>query len=102
MLEGGRKYSKKWADKRINNWKGCCKNWQEHSYISDNAREDITKKLVWTTLQIGLDSKMEMDRKNVQILFRNYCIIRLILHMHSLLTHTKKFRPPKDVIRAIF
>ena len=45
------------------------KNWQEHSYISDNAREAITKKLVWTTLQIGLDSKMEMDRNNVQILF---------------------------------
>ena len=95
------KSCKNWTSNWGENWGRCCKNWQEHSFISDNSREAIVEN--WSAQLDKSYSIQEIKwiETNYKICAQLMCKPYNVTHA-ILLLHTHKFRPPGDVRGAIF
>ena len=78
----GAQIYKNWLINGGDNWGWCCKKWQEHSFVSDNASEAIKKKSSWLD-ELDLIQKrkrLEIRTKSV----RDYWGMRLMFHTRSI------------------
>ena len=93
MLEVGRrrKIYKKWTSNGGDNWGWCWKKWQEHSFVGDNAREDIAKNCLLDLMnqnQFKNETARKMYKRCTILLQNSYNIKYAVL-----LLQVKKYRP---------